>query len=65
MTQCKPLVEAELPEPQDLSSWWLRVETAIESLDTTFVGKLYDESSFGEAHVAMFGPAVLGVKGWQ
>ena len=58
-------MEAELPEPQDLSSWWIRVETAIESLNTMFVGQLYNASSFGAAHVAMFGPAVLGVKGWQ
>ena len=59
------MVDTELPKPQDLSSWCIRVETAIESLDTTFVGQLYNVSSFGAAHVAMFGPAVLGVKGWQ
>ena len=38
---------------------------AIESLDPSFVGNIYDDLLFTAGHVAIFGPAVLGMKGWQ
>ena len=60
-----PLASDSLPEPANLQAWWKQVEAAIESLDPSFVGHIHDNLLFTAGHVAIFGPAVLGMKGWQ
>ena len=63
LAQVTPLAATELPEPTDLSAWWATVESAIESLDDSFSGKLYDAHLFTAEHVKLFGPVVLGACG--
>ena len=52
-----------LLEPADLLAWWMSVEAALLSLDTTFAMAL-KPNVFTKDHIAMFGPLVLGARGW-
>ena len=55
----------KLPKLMDLSAWWATVESAIQSLDDSFSGKLYNAHLFTAEHVKLFGPVDLGACGWQ
>ena len=54
----------KLPELMDLSTWCATVESTIESLDDSFLGKLYNAHLFTAEHVKLFCPVVLGDHGW-
>ena len=64
LAQFMPLTANELPKPADLSAWWEQVESAIQSLDDSFMGILYDANQFTFRHCLLFGPVVLGARGW-
>jgi hypothetical protein len=60
LAQRPPLAEEELPEPEDLSGFWLRAEGAVRSLHLS----LDDLNKLGEAHMRQLAPVLLGARGW-
>ena len=64
LAQITLLSSGNLPEPADLSAWWVTGEAAIELLDNSFDGgALHDPNQFSAAHVKVFAPLVLGARG--
>jgi hypothetical protein len=57
----QPLAATTLPEPDDLSGFWLEAEEAIRSLDET----LADLNLLTDRHMRQLAPVLLGVRGWQ
>ena len=64
LAQVTLLAQDSLPELANLSAWWTTVKSAIQSLDGSFVGALYDPLQFNANHLHLFGPVVLGARGW-
>ena len=63
LAQVTPLAQDSLPELANLSAWWTTVKAAIQSLDDSFVGTLYDPLQFNGNHLRLFGPIVLWARG--
>ena len=66
LAQFKPLADNDLPDPDDLSAWWIKVERALMSIDASFTWEaLHDPAQFGADEVAVLGPHIVGARGWQ